>query len=254
MSNVSVVFYGRGAELGNFKVLSSSLAKQLKGHYGNHGVFQENVELRQHFFDYLYAPPFAGKLIQELHIFSHAIGAGLFLSYHNHFRAQERDAAKDLARRRGSRLTYFEVLTIEIGNVFTDDLIRRPWSDMRDGIRRNFAPNAFIKIWGCNSGVQRWVYHDDGQVGAVGPIDEYYFRALNEQHASKPSIAQAFADYFDRPAFGAESGSHLEVSQAGHWMKTSQFKRSTGHWPKPSLPHRLVPDRGTYREFLPAGP
>jgi hypothetical protein len=253
MANTALIFYGRGAELGNFKVMSDSLAKDLRGRYPASGIVQENVELRSRFFDYLRAPPFASSsLIGEFHVFSHAIGGGLFLAYHDANRQRDRDHAKETARRRGTRLTFFEVLGTELGTVFTDDLRRRPFLDMRDAIRRNFAPDATIKIWGCNSGVDRWVYHDDGATGAVGPIEEYYFRALNEQWVPKPSVAQAFADFFGRRTFGAESGSHIEVKDGGRWMKTSQYRSARGRWPGPRLRHRLVPDRGVYREYRPS--
>ena len=251
MANSALIFYGRGAELGDFKVMSRSLATELRGHYAPSRIIQRNVELRSDFFDLLKSPPVSG-LIGELHVFSHSIGGGLFLAYHDTHRRDDRIAAMDAAGRRGSRLSYTEVLANEIGTVFTDDLIRHPWVGYRNQIRLKFAANAKIKLWGCNAGIESWVYSDNNMIGAVGPINEYYFRALNEQNVPKPSIAQAFADYFGRPTFGAESGSHIEVHDGGRWMKTSQYRARRGHWPRPRLLHRLVPDIGTYREFRPS--
>jgi hypothetical protein len=85
-----------------------------------------------------------------------------------------------------------------------------------------------------------------------GDIYDYYWRALNEQNMPKPSIAQAFADYFDRTTYGAHSGSHIEVFDHGHWLKSSEYRRTHGRWPPPSRMHRLAPDVGSYRAHHPA--
>ncbi len=74
---------------------------------------------------------------------------------------------------------------------------------------------------------------------------------INEANTPKPSIAQAMAKYFDRKVYGATSGASIEVKHKKSWISSQQFKDSVGHWPSGTLPHRLVPDKGAYNEYLP---
>jgi hypothetical protein len=74
----ALVMYGRGGSLGNFKFFADDLvATELSG-YTPADVAIENVERRDAFFAVLNRHP--GEL-EELHIFSHSIGGGLFLAY-----------------------------------------------------------------------------------------------------------------------------------------------------------------------------
>jgi hypothetical protein len=262
MAEVAYILFGRGSDLGSFGVFARSLKHELRGKFHNR-VYDVSVERRNDFFDLLEHPSFSASSdkIGELHVFSHAIGGGLFLGYHDAVLGQDRVTARLNAGARRLRLSYAEVLMNERGTVFTDVLIRPPFSHRRNGIRNNFAANATIKLWGCNSGVTGWVYSDtitdssgsrDVVTAWEGDIVDYYWRALNEQNMPKPSIAQAFADYFDRTTYGATSGSHIEVFDQGHWLKSSEYRRAHGRWPPPSRPHRLAPDVGSYRAHHPA--
>jgi hypothetical protein len=247
MENLALMFYGNGSDLGNFKVFAGGLKQSLRGSYAPQHVIDLRIIWRADFFDSLANPPFENK-IGELHIFAHSTGGGLFLGYHLEERRQARDF---LIANSNHRLTYEEVLNAEETTVFTDDFVRHPWVDMRDDIRDNFAPGALIKIWGCNSGLEAHEYSDGDP---FDPRTPYYWRAINEQRTPKPSVAQAVADYFGLPTYGATSGSHVEVFSDGHWTKTNRYRATVGHWPSARLEHRLKPDRGDYQEFLPQGP
>jgi hypothetical protein len=262
MADVAYILFGRGSDLGSFGVFARSLKEELRARF-NDVVYVQQAERRNEFFDAIEQPQFqdASDRIGELHVFSHAIGGGLFLGYHDDSLARTRESARSGAQTRGMRLSYAEVLMNERGTVFTDVLVRPPYSQRRNNIRNNFAPNATIKLWGCNSGVTGWVYSDtisdssgtrDVVAASEGDIYDYYWRALNEQNMPKPSIAQAFADYFDRTTYGAHSGSHIEVFDHGDWLKSSEYRRANGRWPPPSRMHRLAPDVGNYRAHHPA--
>jgi len=149
-------------------------------------------------------------------------------------------------------MTYQEVVDAEVGAILSDDFIRNPYSRMQSAVRAHLAPDAFIKLWGCNSGVTHWVYSDGDNV--TNPSDTsvpYYWRALNERNVPKPAVAQAFADYFGRVCYGARSGSHIEVFSHGHWESTTRYRADTGHWPSGAMIHRLQPDRGNYQAYHP---
>ena len=124
---------------------------------------QVNIERRAHFFDYLKDPPFRGRMkIKELHIFSHSIGAGLFLSYGDPAVARLRVQAIRRAALARRNITYREAVEAEVGAILVDDFIRPPFLGMRAAIRANFEAGAFIKIWGCNSAITGWIYSDNG--------------------------------------------------------------------------------------------
>jgi hypothetical protein len=80
----------------------------------------------------------------------------------------------------------------------------------------------------------------------------YYWRALNEQNVPKPSIAQAFADYFGITVKGALSGANIEVKSDGKWISSKAYKDKVGHWPGPKQIVRLQPTKGNYNDFAPA--
>jgi hypothetical protein len=188
-----------------------------------------------------------------LHIFSHSIGSGIFIAYGDLSVGEVRNLAFDRAYRADRRITFEEVVDAEVGAVLTDDFLRPRYLRLRESIRSRFSSSATIKIWGCNSGIRRWIYSDGS--GITDPRDEsvsYYWRALNERNVPKPAVAQAFADYFNLTCYGAGSGSHCEVLSRGHWETTEQYRSETGRWPSGALLHRLQPDRGRYNAFTPA--
>lgn len=80
LKQVSVVLYGRGGTLGNFEVFARDLATTLRA--AGKQVVVQNTERCSTFFNFLASPLFLHTArIAELHIFSHSIGAGLFLGY-----------------------------------------------------------------------------------------------------------------------------------------------------------------------------
>lgn len=99
--------------------------------------------------------------------------------------------------------------------------------------------------------MKNWVYSDGSVVDPRDTSVPYYWRAFNEVNTPKPSIAQAMANYFDRKVYGATSGASIEVKHKKSWISSQQFKDNIGHWPSGTLPHRLVPDKGVYNEYLP---
>ena len=153
--------------------------------------------------------------------------------------------------------SYLTVLNTEKGAVLTDDLVRPPYNGYRDKIRANFDTNAKIKIWGCNSGVTDWVYGDPMATGGStadpnAAAEYYYWRALNELNVPKPSIAQAFADYFRVLTYGAGSGSSIQVRYKGNWMSSPSFLKTTKRrFVNEADVLRLAPDKGDYNEYKP---
>jgi len=124
-------------------------------------------------------------------------------------------------------------------------------------MRAKFAAGAFMKLWGCNSGVSGWVYTNFDSTSRTlvsdqnADADYYYWRALNTRNVPKPSIAQALADYFGITVYGAGSGSHIEVQRGNQWITSNKYKKETGRWPGAPQTLRLHPDRGTYNPFKP---
>jgi hypothetical protein len=249
-----LIVYGRGDKLGNFKLFADDLVTTELTSFKRQNVVIKNVERRNAFFDLLNSPPFAFK-IKELHIYAHSIGAGLFLAYGDPALQHARSTVADRAR--GGTATYLRVLNTEIGTIFTDDLIRSPYKDYRTRIRTHFSNDAKIKIWGCNSGIANWAYSDVDSNGNYvydlnAPASSYYWRALNEQNIPKPSIAQAFANYFQVETYGATSGSSIQVRHQGRWMSSPEFLRATRRRVVNEQDVlRLAPDRGVYNEYRP---
>jgi hypothetical protein len=250
MAGVAVILFGRGGSLGNFEIFAKSLATQLES--ARKRVVIERVERRVRFFDFLVSPPFLHvDKIAELHIFAHSIGGGLFLAYGDPAIQANRDRAIEEAASKKRRLHFEEVVNLEVGAVLTDDLLREPYASSFEKIRDNFLPKATIKLWGCNSGIAKWVYSDNGTSDPAEDRVAYYWRALNERNSPKPSVAQAFAWYFKRTVYGASSGSHVEVLHRGAWVTSAKYKAALGEWPSGVLVHRLNPDRGSYHAYHP---
>src|SRR5262245_65348313 len=84
------------------------------------------------------------------------------------------------------------------------------------------------------------------------PAETYYWRAIIEFNMPKPSIAQAFANYFQVATYGAGSGSSIQVKYRGRWVSSTQFLKTTH---RKSVNEgdvlRLAPDSGDYNEFRP---
>lgn len=248
--SVALIFYGRGGDLGNFEVFATSLGAQL-GRAGQK-VKILRIERRDEFFGQLLSPPVApGEEISALHVFAHSIGGGLFLAYGDTSLNDAREKAVAAATASRSRVSYLDLLNLEAGAVFSDDLLREPYLTYGPSIRRYLARKATVKIWGCNSGVTGWLYQDNGVVDPRNFTQPYYWRALNERNMPKPSIAQALATYLQRTVYGASSGSHIEVLHRGEWVTSSRYKATVGQWPSGALVHRLNPDRGKYDAYHP---
>jgi len=250
-----VIIYAEGHDLGKFEVFASSLAQTLRPRYGHDRVLIQKIVRRDAFFSYLAGPPTLAPTdkIAEIHVFAHSIGGGLFIAYGDKALEYARVTTIVRAKQAGRRVTYQEALDTEQGAILTDDFIRNPYQHMRASVRRNLAENATVKLWGCNAGVQRWIYSDgEGVTDPADTITTYYWRALNERNVPKPAVAQAFADYCGRTCWGAGSGSHVEVLSHGHWESSARYHAQTGRWPSGAMIHRLQPDRGDYRAYHPA--
>lgn len=249
IEKVAIIAYGDGGELGSFKVFAESLEKELSKKYTK--VILQYVNRDSKFFNLIKSIDISQEEIEELHVFSHAIGAGLFLGYKDSVIAASRNALVMMKSKMGKKITYFEAVRTEVGAVQTDDFKLGTLNKSQSDFRKRFSTTSFIKIWGCNSGVKGWVYSDGGIVDLRDTSVPYYWRAFNETNTPKPSIAQAMAKYFNRKVYGATSGASIEVKHKKSWLSSQQFKDRVGHWPSGILPHRLVPDKGAYNEYLP---
>ena len=252
MSEGAVIIYGRGGELGDFKVFADTLKKELVKKYSAATVIDKYIDRRADFITFL-KNGFAFK-VKELHIYSHSIGAGLFIGYGDPAIARMRVNLLMTATRSRRKVNYDQVVRTEVGSVLTGNLVRTEFTAHQSTLQSIFDSDAFIKIWGCNSAVKDWVYHDEDIVDPVDTSVEYYWRALNEQNSPKPSIAQAFADFFKVKVFGASSGANIQVLHNRAWTSSQKYKDDKGRWPSGTLPHRLVPEVGVYDEYKPVSP
>ncbi|MCG5054194.1 MAG: hypothetical protein KA712_14615 [Myxococcales bacterium] len=202
LSAKAVILYGNGGDLGNLEVFARGIQKSLPESYGHKDVIVKNVIRKEDFFHLIdtFANTYVGS-ITELHIVSHAIGAGLFLGYHVAAINDSRWSVQlEIQEKKKRRISYDEVVATEIGAVLTDDFVRPAIKAKAAAMRSAFAVGSTIKIWGCNSGVDGWLYGDNGEADP-NVYDEripYYWRALNTRNVPKPAIAQAFADFFSK--------------------------------------------------------
>ncbi len=248
MEKIAIIVYGDGRELGNFEIFAKNLAQDLKRKYNK--VLIKYVNRDYDFFKLIKSTSNKEE-IEELHIFSHSIGAGIFLGYMDPSIAASRERIWRLANRAKRKVTYHEAVRTEVGAIQTDDFKIGALAKQQTVLQNKFSASAFIKIWGCNSGVENWVYSDNGVVDPKDTSEPYYWRAFNEFHKPKPSIAKALARFFNCKVYGAKSGANIEVKYNKKWISTQQYKMTIGHWPSGKLPHRLVPEKGTYNEYLP---
>ncbi len=250
MEEIAIIAYGDGKELGDFKIFASHLESELSKKYKT--VIVKYVNRDFQFFQLLNSIDESKQVIAELHVFSHAIGAGLFLGYGDSAISMNRNLLVGNKMKSGSRVTYLEAVNTEKGAIQTDDLVSGKYLKNKAVYQSKFSAKAFLKLWGCNSGVKNWVYSDGN--GVVDPKDKsvlYYWRAFNEFNVPKPSIASAMAKFFNRSVYGASSGASIEVKYKKTWISSKEFKTKVGHWPSGALPHRLTPDIGKYNEYLP---
>lgn len=253
--NYYLLMHGRGGDLGDFKVFSDSQKKVIEKADKDAVIVQESTERKERFREVLEAWPVANR-IKELHIWSHSIGAGLFLGYGDPILSIARNALVTDLQSKGRKPTFEEVRTTEIGALFTDDLVVSPFTGTKAIVAAKFAKAAIVKLWGCNAAISDWVYTDTGAGNSLisDPTDisaAYYWRALNERNRPKPSIAQAMADFFGVTVYGASSGSNIQVIKDGAWMATDAYKKKFHKYPPGSLPHRLHPAKGNYAPYTP---
>ncbi|VAW85553.1 hypothetical protein MNBD_GAMMA17-630 [hydrothermal vent metagenome] len=249
IEKIAIIAYGDGGELGRFEVFARTLSKELNKKYTK--VLVQYVNRDAKFFNLIESVNSAKEEIAELHIFSHSIGASLFLGYKDHAIATSRNTLVMNKSKAGKNVTYHEVVRAEVGAIQTDDFKVGVFLNKQSDYQKKFSVDAFIKLWGCNSGVKGWIYSDGGVVDPKDTSAPYYWRAFNEFNTPKPSIAQAVAKFFNRKVYGANSGASIEVYHNKKWRSSQQYKNQVGHWPSGILPHRLVPDKGAYNEFLP---
>jgi hypothetical protein len=62
--------------------------------------------------------------IKELHVFSHSIGGGLYIGYHEPAADRVRRAAALHAEQKHTNITYDEVLDAEIGGILSAETIQ----------------------------------------------------------------------------------------------------------------------------------
>lgn len=229
-----LMLYGLGAELGNFGVFANALKKNLQINYVPDNIRIIKTITRLEFFDAILNSDL--NEIKELHIFSHSFGAGLAFGYHD----QAILRGRALLDEKGD-YTYDDVITNEIGCLLTDHLITTLEAS-KNAARAMLSDLSFIKIWGCNSGVQNWIY--GGR----------YWEKLNDKNTPKPSIAKALAEYFNKKVYGAMSGSHIEYFINDRWVSGFDYpKIYNKKFPSKSeyTDIRLRPDKGDFIEFLP---
>jgi hypothetical protein len=241
----AVVIYGRGGDLGDFGVFADSLVKRtLRDIYGSN-IEVKHIERKKEFLECI-TDAKRTFLINELHVFSHSFGVGLSLAYEdpdleNERRQWIRHNIDDYYSNDKLDELYDAIISRELGILFVDDLFYLPDESFRDALRRQFhSEKSFVKIWGCNSGVEDWTYASDS-----------YWGALNYKHVPKMSIARAFANACAVKTFGARAGSHVEVLDKGKWITSDDYKNAHGRYPSSELPQRLQPDKGDYVPFSP---
>ena len=104
-------------------------------------MVQESAERARRLREILEAWPVTNK-IKELHIWSHSIGAGLFLGYQDPSIQTERGCFIADDGDWGKNFTFDEVRETEVGALFTDDLLVSPFLTSKTTIAGTFATGA----------------------------------------------------------------------------------------------------------------
>ncbi|MEM7741169.1 MAG: hypothetical protein AAF225_10250 [Pseudomonadota bacterium] len=141
-----MIVYGDGGELGSFKIFARHLKSELKSKYKR--TESEHINRDHKFFSYLSSFNPDKEKIAELHIFSHAIGAGLFLGYKDPVIARQRQAVVDKAIKGKKKVNYDLAVRTETGAIQTDDLLLPRIIKKQSALRKIFSDDAFIKLWG----------------------------------------------------------------------------------------------------------
>ena len=113
---IAVLLHGNGAGLGNFRFFADDTATELvrtKKFERSAIVIKETLS-RDAFFAALSSIAIGNK-IKELHVFSHSIGGGLYVGYHEATASANRDAAWRLSVTNNTKITYDQVLVAETG-------------------------------------------------------------------------------------------------------------------------------------------
>ncbi len=229
-----LICYGNGADLGDFSVFAAAYKKNhLLSKYKDENIVIAKTFTRLELINVILHSGLSE--LTELHIFSHSVGSGLFLGYHDQSIAAER--GNFIAN--NPNLTYDQVVEFETGDLLTDHLIVTLANQQSD-VKSALGDLEFAKFWGCNAGVEGHVYWD--------PNPPPYWAKLNDKNTPKPSIAQAFATFINQPVFGANSGSHIEFYINNKWISGYDY---TPKSIKEYTDIRLHPDRGDYRRYDP---
>ncbi len=101
MKDIALIFYGNGGELGNFSIFATTLKKELDKKYQK--VIVKYINRDFQFFDAL-SNGNAAEKIAEVHVFAHAIGAGIFIGYHDETIKAERQHVKVYGAKSGSHI------------------------------------------------------------------------------------------------------------------------------------------------------
>jgi hypothetical protein len=233
-TKTALLCYGNGADLGDFSVFAKAYKKNhLLSKYKDENIVIAKTFTRLDLFNIILHSGLSE--LTELHIFSHSVGSGLFLGYHDSTISTERGNFISTH----PNLTYDQVVQFETGDLLTDHLIVTLVNQQTD-VQAALNGLEFAKFWGCNAGVTGHVYWD--------PTPPPYWAKLNDKNTPKPSIAQAFATYINKPVYGANSGSHIEFFINNKWVSGYDYT------PKSISEYsdiRLHPDRGDYTRYEP---
>ena len=124
---VAVILYGNGAELGNFRLFADDTSAELirlKKFSKTHILIRETLN-RASFMNTLSTIPSLFK-IKEFHVYSHSIGGGLYVGYHEATANAVREAALTRSLGQARKISYDEVLNAEVGGILGDHLLREP--------------------------------------------------------------------------------------------------------------------------------
>ena len=156
-SNRALVLYGNGGHLGAFKAFVDSLVRgTLAARFPANSIVIKNTITRDQVFQAI-SEQTAGS-IQELHIFCHSIGGGLYPGYEV---SNQDELRNQIAYRAGikenRKVTYEEALNAEVGGILTDHLLVGPLVDQKQPFSQNLRKGpqlnsgAAIPAWPIGS-------------------------------------------------------------------------------------------------------